>query len=82
MRPIDPRNIEVPDPEVVAALRQMSGRETLSQALAMHELGRRLVETGVRDDHPDWSDHQMQIEIIRRMHGDAIAALADGGRDS
>jgi hypothetical protein len=82
MRTIDPRNIEVPEPAVIEALRKMSGRETLRQSLEAHELGRRLVEAGVRGDHADWSDHQVQIEIIRRMHGDAVAALAVRNRDA
>jgi hypothetical protein len=79
---IDPRNIEVLDPVVVSALRKMTGRETLNQALAAHELGRRLVESGVRGQHPDWDDTQVQVEVIRRMHGDAVAALALRGRDA
>ena len=82
MRTIDPRNIEVPEPAVIEALRKMTGRETLRQSLEAHELGRRLVESGVRGDHADWSDDEVQIEIIRRMHGDAVAALAVRHRDA
>lgn len=82
MPKIDPRNIEVPDPRVIAALKKMSGRDSLQQTLASHEFGRRLTESGVRDQHPDWSDDQVRVEIIRRMHGDAIAALATRGRST
>ncbi len=79
---IDPRNIEVADSQVIESLRRMSGRESLEQALESHELGRRLVESGVRGDHPGWSDHEVQVEVIRRMHGDAVAALAARRRDA
>lgn len=82
MPAIDPRNIETPDPEVVAALRRLSGRDTLRQALAAHELGRQLVEAGIRGEHSEWSDQQVQIEIIRRMHGDAIATAAASRRNA
>ena len=82
MPPIDPRNIEVVDPQVAAALRQMSGRESLRQSLASHELGRQLVESGIKADHPDWPPQKVRIEIIRRMHGDTVAALAVRHRDA
>lgn len=75
--PINPRNIELADPEVIESLKQMTPGESLQQALAAHEFGRQLVEAGVRGDHADWSDRQVQIEIVRRMHGDAIAALVE-----
>ncbi|MEM1304226.1 MAG: hypothetical protein AAGG46_04985 [Planctomycetota bacterium] len=79
---IDPRNIEVVDPLVIEPLRKMSGRESLRQALASHDLGRQLVESGVRAQHPDWPDEDVKIEVLRRMHGDAVAALAIRCRDA
>lgn len=82
MPAIDPRNIEVLDPAVVSALRGMSATESLRQALEAHELGRSLVESGVRAQHPEMPAAEVQIEVIRRMHGDAVAALAIRGRDA
>lgn len=82
MPAIDPRNIEVMDDEAAEARRRMSDREALRQALECHELGRRLVESGVRAQHPTWDDQAVQIEVIRRMHGDAVAALAVRCRDA
>ncbi len=76
MPAIDPRNIEMMDPIMVEVLKRLSPKETLRQALESHELGRRLVESGVRTQYPDWSDKQIQIEILRRMHGDAVANAA------
>ena len=76
MPPIDPRNIEVVDQALVECLRGMTGRETLNQSLEAHALGRSLVESGVRGQHPEWTDEEVRIEILRRMHGDAVAALA------
>jgi hypothetical protein len=82
MPPIDPRNIEVIDQEVANAIRSISAKESLNQALDAHELGRNLVESGVRSQHPDWSDQEVQIEIIRRMHGDAVATAAVRSRNA
>ena len=82
MPAIDPRNIEVVDAVQAAVLRKMSARDSLRQATESHALGRRLVESGVRAQYPDWADNAVQHEVIRRMHGDAVAALAIRRRDA
>lgn len=71
MPAIDPRQIEGMDPALLAALRGQSAKESLRQALAAHELGRRLVEAGVAAQHTGWSADQVRGEVLRRMLGDA-----------
>lgn len=82
MPAIDPRNLEVIDPVQAECLRRSTPKETLRQALAAHELGRRLVERGVRAQYPDWDSPAVQTEVMRRMHGHAIAAAAAGCRNA
>jgi Rv0078B-related antitoxin len=70
MPPIEPIRIEVPDDAVVEVLRRLTPGERLAIANRMWVSARQVVGFIVRRDHPDWSDDQVQHEIVRRMlHG-------------
>ncbi len=37
--------------------------------IEMMEDGRRMVETALRQQHPDWSEHEMKIGMFTRIYG-------------
>lgn len=76
MPPIDPRNIEVVDSVTAKFLRRQSPSESLRQVSSSHELAAHLVRGGIRGEHPDWSEAQVQAEAEKRMFGDSVAVLA------
>ncbi len=50
-------------PEYVAVLRRMSGQEKLRAAAALYWGARRLKATRLRQQHPDWTEEQIQQRV-------------------
>jgi Rv0078B-related antitoxin len=68
---IDPRNIEVVDDDLAAALRQKTPAERIAMTADANETARKLAAAGIRHDHPDWSQRDVEREVARRMLGEA-----------
>jgi hypothetical protein len=68
---IDPRNIEVVDDDLAAVLRQKTPAERIAMAADANETARKLAAAGIRHDHPDWSQRDVEREVARRMLGEA-----------
>jgi hypothetical protein len=67
---VDLSRMEVPDDAIVDVLRRLTPAERLAIANGMWVSARQVVGFVVRRNHPDWSDEQVQHEIVRRMlHG-------------
>jgi hypothetical protein len=47
--------------------RRMTGRQRLQVAFDLYDLARALVRSGVRHDHPDWSEREVCEEVNRRF---------------
>jgi hypothetical protein len=47
--------------------RRMTGQQRLQIGFELYELARGLVRAGVRHQHPDWDDGQVEQEVIRRF---------------
>ena len=45
--------------------RKMSGAERLRLAFEISELTRALARAGIRADHPDWDEKQVDRELLR-----------------
>ena len=43
----------------------MTGAERLLEALEMSLLARELAKAKIRTDHPDWSEPQVALEVLR-----------------
>jgi hypothetical protein len=56
---------EQPSPKQIEILRQMSGERRLQVAEQLYWMARRIKTAGVRNQHPDWSDEQVQTEVTR-----------------
>lgn len=69
------RSIEPLDPRIVESLRRMTPDERLAEALSLHKWGQQLAESGVRGQHPDWSEEQVDAEVLRRMLGAAAGTI-------
>ncbi len=50
-------------PEYVAALRRMTGEQKLRAAFALYWSARNIKAAALRDQHPDWTDEQIQQRV-------------------
>jgi acyl-ACP thioesterase len=45
--------------------RKMTGAQRLRLALEMSQFARELKKAGIRQDHPDWTERQVMVELFR-----------------
>ena len=68
-RVLSPRNIEVVDDKLAEVLRCKTPAEKVEMVAAANRTARLLAAAGIRYQHPDWNDAQVQAEVIRRVCG-------------
>jgi hypothetical protein len=62
--------VEVVDEEMARVLTGKSGAERLAIAAGMFRSARRMIESHLRAEHPDWGERQVADETARRLaHG-------------
>jgi hypothetical protein len=66
-----PPVVEIIEPMVVESLRRMTPAERLAQAFEMWDFAATMMNSGIRQQRPDWSTEQIQREIRRRVRGSA-----------
>jgi len=54
---------EQPSPEQIAVLRAMSGERRLRLAEELYWSARKMKAAGVRSQHPDWAEEQVNAEV-------------------
>jgi hypothetical protein len=65
-----PSVVEMMDPMMIEVLRKKTPQERLAIASGMWESARAIIRGAVRQQHPDWSEEQINQEIARRVsHG-------------
>jgi Rv0078B-related antitoxin len=67
MRKIDPRRIELLDPVVKQVLQSKTPEERLHMAFELNRTARKFMAAGLRSQHPEWTEEQVQQEIARRI---------------
>jgi hypothetical protein len=67
MSTIRPLRIEAIDDDLVYALRDKSPAERVQMIGAANRTARLLAAAGIRYQHPDWTEEQVNIEVIRRV---------------
>ncbi len=67
-----PLNIEVLDDAVADILRKKSPSERLAIANGMWRSARRMIESLLRAEHPEWTDDEIRREVARRMSHGAV----------
>lgn len=67
-----PEQIEVVDDGAARAYAAKSGAERLALASAMVASARRMLESHLRAEHPDWSEAALQREVARRIARGAL----------
>lgn len=67
-QPLDPRRIEVIDDATAEMYRRQSGAESVRAGLSMFGFAVRVVLSSVRDQHPDWTQAQIEAEAARRLY--------------
>jgi hypothetical protein len=64
---VDPRNIEVIDENMVRVLKEKTGTERGEIALKIWRSVLNQLRTYLISIHPDWSEEQIDKEILRRL---------------
>ena len=59
--------IEVIDRDYAAILAAKSPAERVGMVAEAHRMARMLAESGARHLHRDWTESQIQSEVVRRM---------------
>lgn len=55
----------------IRIIRSMTTEQRLLVALEMSLLSREMMKAGIQLDHPQWTDSQVRIEILRRIFSPA-----------
>jgi hypothetical protein len=50
----------------ISIIRSMTTEQRLLIALEMSLFSREIMKAGIRRDHPEWTEKEMRIEILRR----------------
>ena len=58
--------------EMAAVLRQKTGAERLTIASGLFRSARRMLMNHLRATHPEWDEHQIEMEAARRLSHGAI----------
>jgi hypothetical protein len=69
-RPKTP-SIEVVHPRVAEMLRAKTPAQRLALAWEANRFARELIATALANQHPDWTQSEIQAEVARRMLGGA-----------
>jgi hypothetical protein len=69
--PRRPLRIAAVDPEMARVYARMSGAERLAVAAGMFESARRMLESHLRSEHPEWEVRRLEAEVARRLSHDA-----------
>ena len=64
-----PIRIEAIDDAMVKALRDKLPADLIQMIGAANRTARLLAAAGIRYRHPDWTDEQVNIDVIRRVCG-------------
>jgi hypothetical protein len=65
-----PPTVEAVEEEMALVLSRMTGAQRLAIAAGMFRTARRMIESHLRAEHPDWDSRQVQAEVARRLaHG-------------
>jgi len=64
---LDPKRYEIIDEQMAEIMRSKTPGERLAIVSSMWRMGRVLIESMLRYDHPDWSDEDINKETARRM---------------
>ncbi len=64
--------VEVVDEDMARLLAQKTGAERLAIADGMFRSARRMLESHLRNGHPDWDEEQLAAEVARRLSHGAV----------
>lgn len=65
--PMDWRRIELVEPEMIQHFSRLSSMETFQIVSNAHRTAKKLTAMGVRYEHPEWSDAEINEEVNRRL---------------
>ena len=74
-----PRNLELLDDAMAQVLREKSVAQRLAIGNSLWIYARDLMQSVLRQEHPEWSDEEIQRRVARRMsHGRSGSASGAG----
>jgi hypothetical protein len=67
-----PRNLELLDDAMAQVLREKTVAQRLAIANSLWIYARDLMHAVLRQEHPEWSDEEIQRQVARRMSHGAV----------
>jgi hypothetical protein len=64
---LDPKRYEIMDDQMAEIMRSKTPGQRLAIVNSMWRMGRGLIQSMLRHDHPDWSDEEIGRETSRRL---------------
>lgn len=58
----------------------MGPEERVATAIRLSQAVRTTTRDGIRADHPNWSDTEVDHELLRRLYGEDVAAAVQAQR--
>ena len=65
-------HIEIVSDEMVEILRRKTPLERFQIGERMFLQARQMIVTSIKSTHPEWSNHEISREVVRRMHQVAL----------
>lgn len=79
MRPVsDSCIVELLDDQMVEILRAKTPAERVEMIFAANRTARLLAAAGVRYEHPDWDEIQVQAAVVKRIASEAVRFIEAG----
>jgi hypothetical protein len=64
---LNPRHVEIPDPDVIALMKSKTPAERLEMAFSSHRLVRLRLAGHFRTLHPEWTDEDVEKAIAGKF---------------
>ena len=61
--------IEPLHPSQIEILRRMTPEERIRRGLEWSDFVLGCVRTRIRHRHPDWADEEVELDLVRQLHG-------------
>ena len=76
-----PRNLELLDDAMAQVLREKTVAQRLAIGNSLWIYARDLMQSVLRQEHPEWSDEEIQCQVARRMSHGGVNAVRVGTTD-
>lgn len=70
------------DPRQIEIYRRMAPNERIAVACGLHDFAHHVVVLNLKEQHPEWSERDIQIEAASRFLNESAAVLRTSSADA